>query len=61
MWMELLVMDMKVAYVTANKFIMALNYVLGIDLMLKSYANVSLVDQAPQLTKLRCVTNRQGV
>ena len=35
MWIELLVMDTKVAYVTANKFIMVMNYVLGIDLMLQ--------------------------
>ena len=51
-------MDMKVAYVIVNGFIMNLNYVLGIDLMLKSYANVSLFDQAPHLTKQSCVTNR---
>ena len=50
-------MDMKVAYVIVNGFIMALNCVLGIDLMLKSYANVSLLDHA-QLNKQNCVTNR---
>ena len=50
-------MDTKVAYVTANKFIMVMNYVLGIDLMLKLYANVSFPDHA-QLTKQSCVTNR---
>ena len=50
-------MDMKVAYVIVNEFIMVSNCVLGIDLMLKLYANVSLLGHA-EVTKLSCVTNR---